>query len=78
MYADTNIVLLIFFSLYCNGLCLLPLILSIIGVATCTDEKARANAKLSLIISIVAVVLITIAQIIRMMTVGAGAFGGFK
>ena len=53
MFANTNMVVLVLFGLCCNGLCFLPLILSIIGVTTCTDETARSNAKIVMIISIV-------------------------
>lgn len=79
MYANTNIVVLIFFSLCCNGLCLLPLILSIIGVATCTDEKAKSNAKLCLIISGLMVVVQFIGGFIKgMIDAGGGGMQGFK
>ncbi len=78
MYANTNIVILIFFALCCNGLCLAPLILSIIGTFTCTDEKAKANAKLSLIISGIMVFLAVVINIVRFAIGGAAAFGGLK
>jgi glutaminase len=78
LYANTNIVVLILFSLCCNGLCLLPLILSVVGVLTCTDEKAKSNAKLSLIISAIMVTIGVVANIARFaLGVGGGA-GGFK
>ena len=63
MFAETNIVVLVLFGLCCNGLCLLPLILSVIGVATCTDEKAQSNAKIVLIISGIVVVLGVIGNV---------------
>ena len=76
MYANTNIVILIFFSFCCNGLCLLPLILSIVGVVTCTDEKAKSNAKICLIVSCVSLVLGVISSVVQQMA-GVGG-GGFK
>ncbi len=63
-YANTNFVLLILFSLCCNGLCLLPLILSAVGLGVCKDPTARSNAKTSLIISIIMVVIGIIIDII--------------
>ncbi len=72
MFANTNIVLLILFSLCCNWMCFLPLILSIVGVTTCTDEKAKSNAKICLIISGIVVVLGTISSIVQQLTGGPG------
>ena len=41
MFADTNIVALILFGLCCSGI---ALILGVVGLATCTDPKAKQNA----------------------------------
>jgi hypothetical protein len=79
MYANTNFAVLIIFSLCCNGLCLLPLILSLIAFTTSTDEKAKNNAKICLIISGVMVVIGVIANVIQMMMGGGpGGGGGFR
>ena len=75
MYATTSVPILILFSLCCNGLVLLPLILSIIAVNTCKDETARGNAKLSLIISGTVVTLLVIVQIVAL-SMGGGLGGG--
>ena len=48
MFRDTNIVILILFSLCCG---LIAFILSLIGVLTAKDPKAKSNATLVLIIS---------------------------
>jgi hypothetical protein len=71
-YGNTNIVVLILFSLCCNGLCFLPLILSIVGVTSCTDEKAKSNAKMCLIISAIMTVIGVIGNVIRFSLGGAG------
>jgi hypothetical protein len=65
MYANTNFAVLILFSLCCNGLCALPLILSAIAFSTSTDPTAKNNAKICLIISGVMVVIGVIANVIR-------------
>jgi hypothetical protein len=75
MFANTSMVVLIIFALCCNGLCYLPFILSLIGVLTCTDETAKSNARLCLIISGIMSVIITIGGVIRNMNAGPG--GGF-
>ncbi len=71
-FGNTNTVLLVLFGCCCG---LIALIVSLIGVNTCTDEKAKSNAKMVLIISGIMVVLNIIGTIINVM-VGAG--GGFK
>jgi hypothetical protein len=53
-FANTNIVLLILFSCLCSGL---ALILGLIGLANCTDEKARQNAMISTVIGAIMVVV---------------------
>ena len=72
MYANTNFAILIIFSLCCNWMCFLPLILSIVAYSTATDEKAKNNAKICLIISSVMVVLGVIGNIVRFALVGLG------
>lgn len=53
-FADTSIVVLILFGFCCGWV---ALILAIIGVVTCQDEKARRNATIVLVVSIVMVIL---------------------
>jgi hypothetical protein len=74
MYANTNIVILIIFSLCCNGLCFLPLILSLIGTLTCRDETAKSNARLSLIISCIGALLTVGGSFFRAMNQPGGGF----
>src|SRR5262249_38218243 len=69
MYANTNIVVLILFSLCCG---IIALVLNIIALVVCTDEKAKSNAKIGLIVSIVAVLLGCIGGIINGIIGGAG------
>ena len=71
-FGNTNTVLLVLFACCCG---LIALIVSLIGLNTCTDEKAKANAKLVMIISGIMVVLNVIATILQIL---AGAAGGFK
>jgi hypothetical protein len=73
-FANTNIVVLILFALCCNVLCYLPLILSLIGVMTCTDEKAKSNARLCLIISAIVSILGTIGGVVNQMNNPGGGF----
>jgi hypothetical protein len=47
LFANTNIVLLVLFACLCNGI---ALILGIIGLATCTDPRAKQNALITTII----------------------------
>ena len=42
-------------SICCNGLLLIPLIVNVIGFITCKDPKAKNNAMICMIISIVLV-----------------------
>ena len=46
-FAETNIVVLILFSLLCNGI---ALILGVVGLLTCKDETAKKNAMIATII----------------------------
>jgi uncharacterized membrane protein len=59
LYRDTNIAILVIFGLCCN---LIAFILSLIGFLTAKDEKAKHNAMICLIVSIVSMVLGTILQ----------------
>jgi hypothetical protein len=54
MFADTNIVLLVLFGLCCSGI---ALILGAVGLATCTDPKAKQNALVVTIIGGISTVL---------------------
>lgn len=75
MYTNTSFPVLILFSVCCNGLCLLPFILSLIGTFTCKDKTAQANARICLIISSVMVVIGVVANIVRFAISGPAAFG---
>jgi hypothetical protein len=46
-FANTNIVMLVLFSLFCGGI---AFILGVIGLCTCKDELARRNALITTII----------------------------
>ena len=72
-FANTNTVVLVIFGLCCGCI---PLVLSIIGLAICKDEKARSNATLLLIVSIVGVVAAAILQVMQgaMQQGGGGRF----
>jgi hypothetical protein len=48
MFGNTHILLLLLFSCLCGGI---AFILGLIGVITCTDEKAKQNALITLIVS---------------------------
>jgi len=67
LFANTNIVLLILFACLCNGI---ALILGIIGLVTCKDEKAKSNAMLTTIIAGIITALAVVGQI------AAGLAGG--
>jgi hypothetical protein len=54
MFADTNIVFLVLFGLCCSGI---ALILGAVGLATCTDPKAKQNALVVTIIGAISTVL---------------------
>jgi len=53
----------IIISICCNGLCLIPLIINVIGFFTCKDPKAKNNAMICMIISLVLVGLGVIANL---------------
>ena len=59
LFANTSIVVLVIFSVCCSGI---ALILSLIGVFVCTDERAKSNARMVLIISGVVLVIGTITR----------------
>jgi hypothetical protein len=63
LFAKTNFVVLIIFSLCCSGI---ALILGIIGLVTCKDPRAKQNA---LIVTIIGAVIAAIG--------GTLHFGGF-
>jgi hypothetical protein len=63
MYRDTNIVVLIIFSVCCSGI---AFILSLIAVLTGKDPKAKSNATISLIISAILAVIGVIANVVMM------------
>jgi hypothetical protein len=50
-------------SICCNGLCLIPLIINVIGFFTCKDPKAKNNAMICMIISLV---LVGIGVVLRL------------
>ena len=58
MYKNKVIVILL--HIFCNGLCLIPVILAAIVMGTGKDPEAKANAKLGLIISAVMFVVAVI------------------
>jgi hypothetical protein len=70
-FGNTSTIVLVFFGLCCG---LIALILSIIGLSTCTDEKAKANAKLVLIVCLVGQVIYCVLGMIN----GMMNPGGFK
>jgi hypothetical protein len=54
----------ILISVFCNGLCLIPLILNLIGYFTCKDPTAKKNAMICLIISGVLIVIGIVANLV--------------
>jgi hypothetical protein len=50
-FGDTNMVLLVFLALCCNGV---ALILGIVGLATCKDPQAKQNA---LVVTIIGAII---------------------
>ena len=71
-FGNTNMALLILLACCCNGV---ALILGIIGLATCTDEKAKSNAKVVTIVAGILTVLGLISWIAQvMMGLGGGGF----
>jgi hypothetical protein len=69
MFANTNIVILIIFAICCGYI---AVVLALICFLTAKDPKAKANAKLVLIIDAVLIVI----NIIVYATVGFGAIMG--
>lgn len=61
-FRDTNIVILILFALCCG---FIAMVLSIIGVATAKDEKAKQNAIICLVISAISGGLSTLSFILQ-------------
>jgi hypothetical protein len=59
MFANTNMVLLILFAFCCNGI---ALILGIVGLVTCRDEKAKQNA---LIVTIIGGIITAIGVVVQ-------------
>lgn len=59
-FANTNIVMLVLFACLCGDIALL---LGIIGLFACSDEKARTNALIVTCVSAVRVVVVVIAII---------------
>jgi hypothetical protein len=62
MFANTNIVVLILFGLCCGEI---ALILGIVGLAVCKDEKAKQNAMIVTVISAILTVVHVGATIAR-------------
>jgi hypothetical protein len=54
---NTNMVLLVLFSLCCNGLCFLPLIFGIVGLTTAKDSEAKQRA---MVVTIISAIMVTI------------------
>jgi hypothetical protein len=63
LFADTSTVVLVIFAFCCGTL---ALILSIVALAVCTDERAKSNARMVLIISGILHVLAVIGQLTGM------------
>jgi hypothetical protein len=61
-FANTSMVLLVLFPVCCG---MIALIFSIVGVAACQDPKARRNATIVLIISVVWVVAVLAVSVIN-------------
>jgi len=68
-FANTNIVVLVLFALCCGCI---PLVLGIIGLATCKDPKAKSNAMIVVIVSVVSTLIGVVAQVLQ------GTGGQFK
>jgi hypothetical protein len=62
---NTNIVVIVFFALCCNGCFMLPLVFGIVGTVTCKDPEAQQKARILLIISSIVTVLSIVAQLVR-------------
>jgi hypothetical protein len=65
MFANTNIVILVLFGICCNGI---ALILGIVGLAVCKDEKARQNA---MIVTIIGGILTAVGIAVQVAGLGA-------
>ena len=50
LFRDTNVVILVIFGICCNWI---AAILGLIGMLTGKDEKAKSNARLTLIVGVV-------------------------
>lgn len=61
-FRNTNVLILILFSLCCGWIALL---FGILGVAICTDRKARSNATIVLVISGISTCLSVASVFIR-------------
>ena len=59
-FTSTNIVVLVLFSCFCSGL---AVILGIVGLATCKDERAKSNALIVTIIGAIVAVGSFIARL---------------
>jgi hypothetical protein len=62
MFANTSMPILIIFAFCCSGI---ALILGIVGLIVCTDEKAKSNA---LVVTIIAAIVAVGGTGIRIMT----------
>jgi FtsH-binding integral membrane protein len=72
MYRDTNIVILVLFGLCCG---IVALVLSLVAYFTAKDPKAKSNA---LIVIVVSLILTAIGIVANVMGVFAGAVGGAR
>lgn len=73
MYRDTNVVILIIFSICCG---IIALVLNLIAFFTAVDGKAKENAKLALIVSAIAAAIGIVLGILNVVVgVGAAAAG---
>ncbi|HVK16149.1 MAG TPA: hypothetical protein VM533_04315 [Fimbriiglobus sp.] len=72
MFRDTNIVILVVFSICCSGI---AAILGLIGMLTAKDPKAKSNATLVLIIGGILFVLGMVANFMGFM---GGLAGGAR
>jgi uncharacterized membrane protein len=72
MFRDTNIVLLVLFSVCCSGI---AAILGLIGMLTAKDPKAKSNATLVLIIG---GILAALGILLNIVGAFAGMAGGAR
>jgi hypothetical protein len=75
MYRDTNIVILIIFSLCCG---IISLVMNLIAFFTAKDPVAKGNAKTALIVSAIMAVIGVIGLIVQFVFLGAAAAGGAR